>query len=655
MEDAERRRFARAAAGKLGREETEVIGKIDAAWNARYQEFLSEQKAAAASPCSPCSLYLVEAGRICHRGHTRGGEAYLQPLCNFDARITREEILDDGSGEDRHTFAIEGRLYDGAPLPPVSVPAADFPAMSWPIKGWGLRAVVFAGMGIKDHLRVAIQELSTGAERHRVYKHTGWRQEGGAWLYLHAAGAIGAEGTVRSLRVELEGKLRHYSLPDPPQGEALAQAIRANLRLLGLGKPRLMYPLLGAVYRSILGGADCSVALIGTTGRGKSELAALTQQHFGTAMDRLGLPGNWSSTANALEALAFLAKDALLVIDDFKPGGSRSEIDQLHAKADRVLRAQGNNSARQRCWADGTVRADRPPRGLIVMTGEDQVRGESLRARQLPLLVRQGDLDVCSLTPFQQDAARGLYAQALAGFVQWLAPQYEQVRSRLSRQHAKLRDKALGAANHPRTPGIVADLALGLKYFLDFGVAAGVIKPRARAALADAGWQALLEAAADQAQEIRAQDPARRFLLLVAGAITAERAHLAARSGEAPEGAAAWGWREVEVQTRDGPDVRSQAQGSLIGWLDGDDVYLDPEASFATAQRLAEEQGERLPLSQRQLYRRLKENGALASTEPNKTTTRRTLQGKERAVIHLRRGHLSSQEQGEQGEQGESG
>src|SRR5439155_24827372 len=127
--------------------------------------------------------------------------------------------------------------------------------------------------------------------------------------------------------------------------------------------------------------------------------------------------GNWTSTANALEALAFLAKDVLLVIDDFKPGGSKAEIDQLHAKADRVLRAQGNNSARQRCWADGTVRADRPPRGLVVMTGEDQVRGESLRARQLPLLVRKGDLDVRSLTPYQQDAAAGKYAAALAGFL----------------------------------------------------------------------------------------------------------------------------------------------------------------------------------------------------------------------------------------------
>jgi hypothetical protein len=41
------------------------------------------------------------------------------------------------------------------------------------------------------------------------------------------------------------------------------------------------------------------------------------------------LPAAWSSTGNALEVLAFHAKDALLVIDDFAPGsGGRQGCDQ---------------------------------------------------------------------------------------------------------------------------------------------------------------------------------------------------------------------------------------------------------------------------------------------------------------------------------------
>jgi hypothetical protein len=50
-----------------------------------------------------------------------------------------------------------------------------------------------------------------------------------------------------------------------------------------------------------------------------------------------------------------------------------------------------------------------------------------------------------------------MYAQVLAGFLHWLAPRYEEVRSRLPQEHAALRTKALGEENHPRTPGIVGD------------------------------------------------------------------------------------------------------------------------------------------------------------------------------------------------------
>ena len=46
---------------------------------------------------------------------------------------------------------------------------------------------------------------------------------------------------------------------------------------------------------------------------GKSALAALCQQHFGATMNGGSLPANFVSTGNALEWLAFYAKDALVV------------------------------------------------------------------------------------------------------------------------------------------------------------------------------------------------------------------------------------------------------------------------------------------------------------------------------------------------------
>jgi hypothetical protein len=69
-------------------------------------------------------------------------------------------------------------------------------------------------------------------------------------------------------------------------------------------------PTLGAVWRSVLGAADFSVFVYGATGRFKTALAPLLQQHFGTDFTAHRLPGSWASTANFNERLAFIAKDA---------------------------------------------------------------------------------------------------------------------------------------------------------------------------------------------------------------------------------------------------------------------------------------------------------------------------------------------------------
>jgi hypothetical protein len=311
---------------------------------------------------NPSAAYLIINGCICQRKNTNQG-AMVVPLANFVARVVESLRVDDGSGEIEHYFTVQGQLADGATLPIAMVRAIDFARMDWIISTWGLGAIVSPGMGAKDHLRAAVQQLSRDAVQRVVYKHTGWRELDGSWVYLSAGGAIGARGLVEGFQVELDDRLGHFHLPPPPSGTSLAEAVRASLRIRHLGPGRLTAPVLGAVYRSVLGPVDFSVLLVGATGKGKSELSALAQQHFGSAMSRPNLPGNWSSTANALEGIAFLAKDALFVIDDFKPGGGKAEIDEVHRKAERVLRAQGNLSGRQRCRPDGSIRASRPPGG----------------------------------------------------------------------------------------------------------------------------------------------------------------------------------------------------------------------------------------------------------------------------------------------------
>jgi hypothetical protein len=578
--------------------------------------------------------FFEDGGCICRTKLTPDGPVTVQ-LCNFTAKITDETTRDDGVECERR-LGVAGRLYDGRQLPRVEIPADQFSGLGWVVPSFGSDAIVWPGEA--RALPPAIQALSQEGKTCRtVYTHTGWRKIGDDWYFLHAGGAIGPKGLAIHVEVSLPDPLAGFRLPNPPAGPALADAIRASLGMLRLGPDRATFPLLAAVYRAVLGYTDFALHLAGPTGCFKSEAAALAQQHYGAGLDARHLPASWSSTGNALEGLAFAAKDVLLVVDDFCPTGSAADVQRYHKDADRLLRGQGNRAGRQRMRADASLRPAKPPRGLTLSTGEDTPRGQSLRARFLGLDISPGDFGPQppnpnpTLSACQRDAASGLYALAMAGYVHWLAPQMDAIRGRLQAEQAELRDMASGDGQHARTPGIIAGLALGLRYLLDFALTAGAISEVERAELWRRGWTALTEAAAAQAAGIAAAEPAGLFLRLLSAAVASGSAHIANQKGEEPPEPQRWGWR------RDGTDLLHKPQGVRAGWLADGEVYLEPEASFAAVQRMARDQNETFAITAHTLRRRLKEKGLLATTDAarGKLTVRKMLQGVRRDVLHI--------------------
>jgi hypothetical protein len=587
--------------------------------------------------------YRVQDGRII-REWLKGDAVLEVPLCNFTARITEEVVRDDGSGELAIAYAIEGERGP-TELPRVQVSADQFVGMNWPAECWGARNVVYAGQGCRDHLRAAIQMLSDPSRR-TIYTHLGWREIDGGWCYLHAGGAIGATGPNPNVCCEPPGPLSRFTLPDPGSANAVRQAVQASLGLLdGRVPDRISFPCVAAVYRAVLGSSDITVHLVGPSGAFKTEWAALAQQHFGPGMDARHLPGSWSSTGNALEGLTFAAKDAMVVVDDFAPTGTSSDVQRMNRDAERFLRAQGNNSGRLRMTSDAGLRAERPPRGLTLSTGEDTPRGQSIRARLVVVELEPGQIPSAALSEFQRDAATGLYARALAGFVAHLAPRYGRVRDSLAAERTQLRDRFGPSAGHPRTPTAVADLALGLRHLLEFAVAVGAITGAQRDDLWQRGMIAFNTLTGEQADHIAAADPVDLFLRLVRAAVSSGRAHVANPAGEKPdENAVAWGWRSRDIGTGNREREEWHAQGHRIGWLDGEEIYLEPEGVYAEVQRLAAEQGQSIPLAPRTLHSRLNERRLLARVEQSGTKVRycvrKVLEGHRREVLCFQVGVL---------------
>jgi len=566
---------------------------------------------------------------------TRDGEV-ATPLTNFTARIVGDIARDDGV-EVHRVFEVEAQLrgrVERAPLP-----ASQLFTMNWPVEILGAGAVVSAGFGLKDHARAAVQHLSGDVPQRRVYTHTGWCTIDGQYVYLHGGGPIGPMGPIAGIEVDLAGVLGRVILPASPVGEALQASVKKSLGVLDLAPWQTTVPLYAAIPRAVFGRADFNIHLAGPTGVGKTEMAALVQQHFGAGMDARNLPGSWSSTGNALEELAFQAKDVLLVVDDFIPTGSMADVQRAHRDADRVLRAQGNRSGRQRMRSDGTLRAPRPPRGLIVSTGEEVPRGQSLRARVLVLEMEASDLHWSRLTGCQGEAASGVFAEATAGFIQWVAPHYEQVLARFRDEVARLRENAV--AKHRRTPAIIADLGAALRLWLVYAQEVGTIGSEEADAIWRRAWLALLEAGQAQSDHQQAEEPVTQFWNWISAAVASGRAHVATPDGNPPRSPEGWGWRMVIIGREGETDWRPS--GNRIGWLDGEHLYLEPHASYAVGQEMGRHAGATLP-NPKTLHKRLHEQGMLASTDRGrrKLTVRRTLEGRRQNVLHFLADRLGS-------------
>ncbi len=568
----------------------------------------------------------TSTGIVCSKS-TNDGRTKMA-LTNFTARIVADIVHDDGV-ESVRSFEIEAQL--GGRKTTFAVPATHFAGLAWITPNLGAKAVVYAGTAKKDHARTAIQLLSPEPQLRIEYAHTGWREIDDRWVYLHAGGAIHADGLDTSIFVSLNGALSGIDLPEPPKDNDLIEAVQASLRILDLGPDEIVIPVLAAVFRAVLGHCDLSIHLVGPTGVFKSELAALAQQHFGAGLDARNLPGSWSSTDNALEMAAFTAKDALFCIDDFAPEGGQNDINRLHQKAARLLRAQGNHSARQRLTRDSQLRSAKPPRGLILSTGEDVPRGQSVRARALIVELGNGDLDVHVLTACQRDAATGVYAAAMSGFISWIAASYGDTSGEIDAEVAALRADLTLNGQHRRTPQLIANLALGLRYFLDFAADIGAMSDENAAVLWERGLTALRDAAQSQEAHQTASDPVAVYLELLRSALTAGDAHVTSADGGAPDNPQAWGWR--------GQSSDLYPQGKRIGWLEGDNLYLDPVASFRAAQDIGSRSSNNLAIGEKTLRKRLHEAQALCTTELDVRrtyTVRHTLNGSRHNVLHLK-------------------
>ena len=567
--------------------------------------------------------FAVQGGRVCAlrlRSGDDGDTVEAEELLNFSALITAEITQEDGTGEGSKVFEIEGFRSDGRPMNParLHVPSAEFMGMGWPSARWGAGAIVRSGNGKKDRAREAIQRLSEarGVEARTVYQFTGWQDTADGPVYLTAGAKIGARGGVEGLEVDLSGRMGAYALPDPALSgeEEKREAVRQSLALLDLvGHDGVSVPIMGAVYRAPLGRADFAVFATGETGRNKTAFLALAQAHYGAGWNADHLPDGWNSSANALEKAAFTVKDALFLIDDFKPSGSAGDVAKMHGTASRILQGAADGAGRSTLTADRRSRAGLYPRGLVMSSGESLPRGHSNRARAVIVdvtrpLIGKDPAKSAAFYDAADRAASGVYALALAFYIQGLAGNLEALRvgSEGHRKHVRQWARVFEGA-HGRTGRALAELSYGWACFLAFAVSVEAITEAHAVRLWGRVVEALADTADGQAEHLHTEDPVSRALTLTASLLAQGRIFLAdLKTGEAPEVEAApmCGWQVRPTygdgEGKDSADLYTRPGAVMVGYYSrtaGDEwAHFLPDALHEQLQRAAQGQaGAALP------------------------------------------------------------
>ena len=546
-------------------------------------------------------------GQTCALRTGRDGATYSEPVSDF-VILPQETILRDDGLDRTMEYRLIGYDYKHNPLPLVSVPAAKFATFGWIVENWP-GAVIFAGQQKRERLREAVQMVEREtADRRTVFSHSGWRNVGGKWAFLHSGGAIGTENAC----VELSHNMRRYDLTDATPDVDRLTATMDSLNLLHLAPVNITFPLLSTMYLAPL----CSwldkieqpvshvLVLHGKTQSKKSTLSALFLSHFGRGFTAQSLPCNFQSTANAIRGHMFEAADIPLVVDDFHPSPTsrRNSVDAMTDTCQQLVRAWGDHADRQRMNADGaTVRKSRPPRGLGIITAEFLPDlGESGLSRCYVIELKPGSVsNLDALTNAQRIASDGHLVCSMRHYIEWLAKRIcqDNFLAELQTTFLNARDDILSAGDkyavHGRLATSGAHLIVGLKYMLQFMRDIGVISVEKKFELYQAGRDAILYNLDTHERSIKEDDPLRLFSNYIGELLDIEGSFSSGASGS---------W------------LGDGCCGIVVnGW-----IYARPATLFGRIAQTCKNAGTGFPISQKELWKRLHEAG-VAETPMAKT------------------------------------
>ncbi|MCX7950148.1 MAG: hypothetical protein N2509_08565, partial [Treponemataceae bacterium] len=200
------------------------------------------------------------------------------------------------------------------------------------------------------------------------------------------------------------------------------------------------------------------------------------------------------------------------------------------------------------------------------------------------------------------------YPHALAGYILWLADNWEHLARTLPNTLQEARSQILESyAGHLRIPETMATLFIGLATGLAYAQEIGALTESQTQEWKERGWAALWDMAIGQSARIERERPTLIFLEVLSTLVAQGKARLYPKDSD------------KEFIPEPGTD--------LVGWYDEDFIYLLPEAAYHAVARFLREEGRHFPVKERALWKYLFEEGYLLRNEGDPHYTRRIRRG----------------------------
>ena len=275
-----------------------------------------------------------------------------------------------------------------------------------------------------DQLQRAILAISENVVDEVLYRATGWRENAdGTHRFIHRRGAITPTGH-EDVEVAFSGPIERYNFPDPiREAKALRTAWQnGSATMLDRLPGRVAAPLLGQVFRAVLGHNPWVLTLVGPPGSYKTSVAAKAMQHFGEKWEHKKPASSMSGNGDTFNALRFKlhnAKDCLYWMDDFAPTRSWLEAQKHLEETARLIH---NQEERSRSSRDGLSVSDGTgPRASGLCTSEVMPRPGSGAERMLVVPLAREDVDTALLFPLDEALSRHQRALVMASYISWLS------------------------------------------------------------------------------------------------------------------------------------------------------------------------------------------------------------------------------------------